>query len=189
MVVMVMMCLTSQWLLMLSVTGGVNGGNNNDTFNVNQSIVANLNGDGGNDTFTINFAAAAQAVTGNIDGGTGNDLFDFDAFGRVTGNVNGQAGTDTLDYSGTSLTTTTAIAGGGTIDGSRGSITSAPNNMIGGTFDNINNLTANATMAALQGPNLDTIWNVTNVNLGTFGVIGTETMFNNFAIVGGTMGR
>ncbi len=175
-----------------NLTGGTGG----DTFLVTESHTGNLST--GNGTNKIELDSTTGAIlTGNITGGTGADSIFFgnddgtddnnNNF-TMTGDIDGGAGTDTLDFLDSSLVLTvnnvnTSIPD---IDGIEGTITGAPNLL--NEFNNINTLVGNS-LGSIVGPNVETWWNVTDVDQGTFGTsfatIATNN-FSNFSIAGGT---
>ncbi|NIN62498.1 MAG: hypothetical protein GTN46_03040, partial [Gammaproteobacteria bacterium] len=160
-----------------------------DTFTVTTNHTGDLSGQGDNDVINLQGTAI---VTGDLLGGAGDDLFDFDNTSRVVGNVDGGPAptpNDAIDFSDYAAGQILTIAGTGTLHGQTGTIRDNPvtSPMISGTFDNIDSITG--TGGLLNGPNVDTFWNITGIDQGTFGsslaTIGT-TSFNNFQIQAGT---
>ena len=85
-------------------------------------------------------------------GGSGSDQFVFFAAGSVAGNIDGGGGTNTLDYS--NLTTPVTL-------------NLQPNTAtgIGGTFTHITNFIGGSGSNAIVGPNSDTVWDLTGLNM------------------------
>ncbi len=179
----------------LTITDGTvenfTGNANIDTFNVSANHTGNLDGQANNDAFNLSGTAV---VTGNLVGDAGNDTFDFDGTSSVIGNVNGGTGSDTIDFNGSTLAQRVSITGSGA-NGQSGTIVDDPGqntppntDLMTAGFTDINILTGN-NISSLIGQNVDTFWNITGANSGTYGtslaLIGTNT-FNNFSIVGGT---
>ncbi|MCH8042464.1 MAG: fibronectin type III domain-containing protein [Planctomycetes bacterium] len=122
-----------------SLTGSIDGGSGGAN---------SLTNAGPGNTWTISGANAGSVTdlgTGfsniaSLTGGIGTDLFTFqDSFG-VTGNVDGGLGQDRLDYSQYTTTKNILLTSIGTADGYQGEETANPMG-IGGTFDNINQIT------------------------------------------------
>jgi hypothetical protein len=163
-----------------------------DTFTVTASHSGILNGKANNDAFNL---SGSSVILGNLVGDAGNDTFDFDNIARVIGNVNGGVGTDTINFNGSTLgqkvTVTNSGENGqtGTILDDPGQNTSPNTALITANFTDINVLSGN-TISSLIGQNINTFWNITGTNSGTYGasleLIATN-VFNDFAIVtGGT---
>jgi hypothetical protein len=90
----------------------------------------------------------------NLTGGSGADQFVFFHGGSVSGNIDGGGGTNTLDYS--NLTTPVTL-----------NLQSDTATGIGGTFANITNFIGGSGANTLTGPNADTVWNLTGLNMLT----------------------
>ncbi|MCG6969937.1 MAG: filamentous hemagglutinin N-terminal domain-containing protein [Gammaproteobacteria bacterium] len=69
--------------------GMVNGGDNADIFNINNSMSGTLTGGNGDDTFNV-----AANYGGSVYGGAGNDIFNINS--SMSGTLNGDAGDDTF---------------------------------------------------------------------------------------------
>lgn len=132
------------------------------------------------DTFNLN-----ADYTADLFGGAGDDLFDIADAVTLTGIVRGGAGNDTLDLADVTNSTVT-INGVGTPDGSAGDVTATTDPIVSvmDDFDGINSLIGSG-LTGLNGPNLDTVWNITGGNSGTYGNDGDETAFADFALIGG----
>ena len=66
-----------------------------DTFNINAPYSGSIDGGDGNDTININMGGA---VTGDIDAGEGDDEITLDGDARITGDINLGEGDDTLTF-------------------------------------------------------------------------------------------
>lgn len=112
----------------------LNGGSQDDTFNVLTSETASLFGNNGNDSF--NFQDDAAALTGSISGGPGNNSLDFGGLTTV------------------SVSVTLAGNGGDGFAGTAGSL-------ISGGFDEIFTLTSGGSANdTLTGQNVSSTWEV-----------------------------
>ncbi|MAS82827.1 MAG: hypothetical protein CMF45_09070 [Legionellales bacterium] len=163
-----------------------------DTFTVTASHSGILNGQANNDAFNL---SGSSVVSGNLVGDAGNDTFDFDNIARVIGNVDGGVGIDTINFNGSTLGQKVTITDSGengqtgTILDDPGQNTSPNTALITANFTDINLLSGN-TISSLIGQNVNTFWNITGTNSGTYGAsleLIAINVFNDFAIVtGGT---
>ncbi|MBW8036295.1 MAG: hypothetical protein FVQ79_11860, partial [Planctomycetes bacterium] len=158
-------------VLSFSTIENLTGGAGADTFNITTTHTGNLTGDpagignDGADSFIFNDGGVigTARVLGNIDGGV------FDGAGGPSA-----TSIDTIDFSSSLLALITST-GTGTDNGTTGTILddpliSAPPDtaLITGTYDNINAIIGNG-LGSISGPAVETWWNFTKVNAGTFG--------------------
>jgi len=100
---------------------------------------------------TLIGAGSSVAYQENVESFTGGDFgnqFVFQGGFIVVGDIQGGAGADTLDFSQYDSGLIVTLTGLGTVDGFAGSVSTAPTGLeqvIGGTFDNINTLLGSAT--------------------------------------------
>ncbi|MDZ7736350.1 MAG: hypothetical protein U5P41_09780 [Gammaproteobacteria bacterium] len=174
------------------------GRDGKDTFNVDVNHTGDLAGGAGEDEFNFTLTTV---LDGDVDGGADDDRFVFANSARITGFVDGGLGVDPgngndeIDFSASVLEQLVTIdTGGGTVDGSSGTIEDGPTDdgfnldLLGTGFDNINSLVGN-NLGTIIGPNADTWWDVTDTNQGTFGDSLSnvaDNAFAGFTIIGGT---
>jgi hypothetical protein len=106
----------------------------------------------------------------NLTGGNGPDQFVFFPGGGVSGNIDGGGGSNTLDYS--HLTTPVTL-----------NLQNHTATGIGGTFANITNFVGGSGSNTLVGPNADTVWTLTGLNMFTVNGLGFSGFQN---LVGGS---
>ena len=168
----------------------VNGGANNDAFNVlfqPTAATATMDGGGGTNTLTGPNMANAWAITSSdggtlntnlafsnmqdLVGGTGNDAFTFHDGGSISGTING-TGSSGNSFNYTPYTSNVSI----NLQTSSATAT--------GGFSNIQSFTGGAATNTLIGTNTANTWDITSSNTGTFN---TTTSFSGFQnLTGGT---
>ncbi|MBL1140580.1 MAG: hypothetical protein HND53_00945 [Proteobacteria bacterium] len=186
-------------IINLSSVENLTGGSAADTYTVTANHTGNLTGGNGDNIFNFANVGAGTGLTGNVVTGTGADTFNFGTptgappgTNRYTiiGSLDGGNGADAINYSGSALNETINITGAGSTDGSQGTFTGNAGDaaLISAGFDNINSFTGNG-LGTFTGPNVNTFWNITGANSGTYGttlaLIGANT-FANFDVVAGS---
>lgn len=159
------------------ITGSLNGGDNNDTFNINATDIniTIINGDAGIDKVVAANEINYWNITGidsgsiytneflttqrstftsieNITGGSADDTFIITTAGSISNGIDGgsELNLDTVDLSSmTSVTINlTDLAAGNTI------------------YSNIEEFVGNNIDSTMEGENLDAIWDITGTNSG-----------------------
>ncbi len=105
------------------------------------------------------FTVIGLAFSGfqNITGGSGDDRFVFFPGGSVSGNIDGGGGVNTLDYSHLSTPVTVNLQ-------------TSSSTGIGGTYTHITNFIGGSGSNTVIGPDANTVWTLTGLNM--FTVIG-----------------
>ncbi len=135
----------------------VNGGDGNDTVNLNNPNPATglatltINGDAGNDT--VNALAESPSVTVNVNGGADNDAVVFSNGVSISGAVDGGSGTDTLNAAAFSSAIDVTLLNN-TANGYDGS---APA-LVSGGFVGIDSLRGGSSIDTINGQNENTTW-------------------------------
>jgi filamentous hemagglutinin family protein len=152
----------------------VNGGNFNNTFNLNAGSVNTINGGDGTNIYNIHGGDVSIA----INGGDSSDHFIFYPGGAITGSINGvSGGTNWLDYS--------TIPYGAAINVVMTGIQAGSVTGIVGSFSNINKISGDSSKNnSITCPDMDNHWNITGVNVGDIDDLSFEDIQN---IIGGSL--
>jgi hypothetical protein len=142
------------------------GANANNTWNITDNDAGNIDGAG-----VFDFSRVK-----NLTGGAQSDRFVFSMAKIISGNIDGASGgTKWLDYSSDAVDATVNL------------VTNTATG-IGGTFDNINKVTAKSSQNnSLIGPTAENTWHITANNSGNIGGVGVFDFYNIQNLIGGSI--